>query len=72
MQDLNIDLPLLSINGDSYGEVTTPQLTSVDVRTEEIGQVAVERLLERLKDPQAPYQKILIQPQMLLRQSHLP
>ncbi|AMB95051.1 LacI family DNA-binding transcriptional regulator [Aerococcus urinae] len=71
MQDLKINVPLLSINGDSYGEVTTPQLTSVDVKTEEIGQVAVERLLERLKDPQAPCQKILIQPQMLLRQSHL-
>ncbi|MHA6602607.1 LacI family DNA-binding transcriptional regulator [Aerococcus urinae] len=72
MQDLKINIPLLSINGDSYGEVTTPQLTSVDVKTEEIGQVAVERLLERLKEPQRPYQKVLIQPQMLLRQSHLP
>ncbi len=48
-----------------------PALTAINIQKEKLGQLAAKLLLERMKDPDRPYQKIVVPPYMTFRDSVL-
>jgi len=63
------DLSIVGIDNISAGAFTTPALTTINTRNDEIARLAVYLLLERIRDPQAPFRKMFVTPSLVERQS---
>ena len=76
LHELNIPVPgqiaLAGFSNEPFTTLTTPRLTSVDQRGEQMGQSAVQLFLQMLKrsDNFAPH-RIVLKPQLLIRDSSL-
>ena len=76
LHELNIKVPgqvaLAGFSNEPFTTLTTPRLTSVDQRGEQMGQSAVQLFLQMLKrsDNFAPH-RIVLKPQLLIRDSSL-
>ncbi len=62
-------IQLISINGDSTGEWTTPQLTSIDIHCRDMGREAVRLLLKRIADPSRIPRMVMFMPVLIERES---
>ena len=51
------------------GGYSTPPLTSVNIKKEEMGAIAARMLLKRIEDPNLPLQKHIIDPELVVRAS---
>ncbi|MFD2670896.1 LacI family DNA-binding transcriptional regulator [Marinicrinis sediminis] len=73
LQELNISVPGdVSVSGfdnieDSYQ--IRPALTTVNVPKEALGRRAVDKLIERMANPEAPFEKVLIAGEIVFRDS---
>jgi DNA-binding LacI/PurR family transcriptional regulator len=66
------DFSIVGIDGIAMGEILTPPLTSVREPLEKIAAVAVDRLVQRLQGKTLQREMLLIQPELLIRQSTAP
>ena len=66
------DLSVVGFGNLVFGEETSPRLTTVDQHAYEIGQSAARRVLARITNPAERPRKILIQPDLVVRDSTAP
>lgn len=63
------DLSIIGFDNIMAGEVSTPPLTTIEQNREEMGQLSIEMLLNRLKRPDAPPKKLICEPFLIERKS---
>jgi len=63
------DVAVVGIDDTEEAEISFPTLTTVSNHPGRIGTRAAEQLLARLKDPDAPYRAIAIEPEITVRES---
>lgn len=63
------DLSVVGIGNSSAAPFSSPPLTSVDLRYDEVGRRAVDLMIERIKKPSAVFLKIALSPQLRIRES---
>lgn len=68
-EGINRKVSIISINGDSSGEITNPTLTSVNVHTTRIGEQAVWLLKSQMEQERKYYVKVEITPEIIERDS---
>lgn len=68
-EGINRKVSIISINGDSSGEITNPTLTSVNVHTTQIGEQAVWLLKNQIEQERKYYVKVEIMPEIIERDS---
>lgn len=73
-RDLDVprDVAVVGMDDTELATVTTPTLTSVSLGSEERGRLAAQLLLERLRDPERPVQRVTVQPSITVRASSGP
>lgn len=69
--DLKIpgDIAVIGFDDIPLAAQLHPPLTTIRQPLHRLGQLAVERLLEMLRDPQTPPRQITLAPELVLRQS---
>ena len=63
------DISVTSYETSVLGGYSTPPLTSVNIKKEEMGAIAARMLLKRIEDPNVPLQKHIIDPELVVRAS---
>lgn len=63
------DLAVVGFDDTRIARMTRPALTTVRVPTAEMGERAVELLCERIAEPDRPGQRVLLQPELVVRES---
>ncbi|MBI5667682.1 MAG: substrate-binding domain-containing protein [Chloroflexi bacterium] len=63
------DVALVGFDDMPWAGDLNPPLTAVAQPGYELGQQAVELLLKRFDQPDAPYRKVILQPRLIVRQS---
>ncbi|TVR25484.1 MAG: LacI family transcriptional regulator [Anaerolineaceae bacterium] len=63
------DISLIGYDDIQMASYSVPRLTTIRQPSEELGQLAVERLVERLDNPQAPFQQDVLSVHLITRQS---
>jgi DNA-binding LacI/PurR family transcriptional regulator len=63
------DVSVTGVAGERWAEAVTPSLTAADVPAYEMGRIAIDLLLERIKDPAATPRHQLLMPPIILRDS---
>lgn len=63
------DISVTSYETSVLGGYSIPPLTSVNIKKEEMGAIAARMLLNRIDDPDAPLQKYVIDPELVVRGS---
>ena len=63
------DISLTSYETSVLGGYSIPPLTSVNVKKEEMGAIAARMLLNRMDHPEAPLQKCIMDPELVVRGS---
>ena len=63
------DISVTSYETSVLGGYSTPPLTSVNIKKEEMGAIAAQMLLKRIEDPNVPLQKHIIDPELVVRAS---
>jgi DNA-binding LacI/PurR family transcriptional regulator len=66
------DMSVIGIAGERWADAVTPSLTAADVPAYEMGRIAIDLLLERIKQPAAPPGHQLLMPPIILRASTAP
>lgn len=61
------DISIIGVDNQTWTGHTTPPLTTVDVALVDLGKVAVAHLLERIRNPKLPCQRITVEPKLLVR-----
>lgn len=68
-EEIGGKVSIISINGDSSGEITNPTLTSVNVHTTRIGEQAVWLLKSQMEQERKYYVKVEVMPEIVERDS---
>lgn len=63
------DISVTSYETSVLGGYSIPPLTSVNVKKEEMGAIAAKMLIDRIEHPDAPLQKCVITPELVVRGS---
>jgi LacI family transcriptional regulator len=63
------DVALVGMDDTDIAELTTPSLTSVDLRSTKRARTAARLLLRRLENPAAPVERRIIEPRLTIRES---
>lgn len=63
------DVSIIGFDNTILASVTSPPLTTVAQPIEELGHRAVDLLIEELKDEQKEPQKIVLKPELVIRES---
>lgn len=63
------DLAVLGFDDTRVARMTRPQLTTVRVPMYKMGAMAVELLCQRIADPQRPFTRVSLQPELVVRDS---
>ncbi|MDR0431485.1 MAG: LacI family transcriptional regulator [Tannerellaceae bacterium] len=63
------DVAICGFSGTYLGTIITPQLTAIQQPFEEMGRLSAEMMIERLADPDAPYRTVVLDAEMIIRQS---
>lgn len=63
------DIAVVGMDDTDLATVTSPSLTSVSLGSEERGTLAARLLLDRLRDPGRPVQRVTVQPSLTVRAS---
>ena len=63
------DVSVTSYETSVLGGYSIPPLTSVNIKKEEMGAIAAKMLLNRIDNPEAPLQKYVIDPELVVRGS---
>lgn len=63
------DIAIIGIDNIPYAEFSNPALTSIDMRSERLGEFAVHRLLELINNPTEAKDDIVLEPRLIVRGS---
>jgi DNA-binding LacI/PurR family transcriptional regulator len=63
------DISLVAYEASVLGGYSAPAITSVNINKEKMGEIAAQILLRRMKDPDMEKQSIVVQPELLIRNS---
>lgn len=63
------DLSIISFNNSLFARLTSPQLTSVDINSFQLGSEAAAQMINHIEDPDLPATKILVPHHMVERDS---
>jgi LacI family transcriptional regulator/LacI family repressor for deo operon, udp, cdd, tsx, nupC, and nupG len=63
------DVAVVSFDDPPWAQSIRPALTAIRQPTREIGRLAVELLLRRLNEPDAPVQRLVLEPELMIRNS---
>jgi len=63
------DIALVGFDDPPWARALSPALTTIRQPTQEIGRRAVALLLQRLIDPRAPVQRLILAPELMIRSS---
>ena len=63
------DMSVVGIDNTDLAELLNPTLTSVDFKAQHRGELAAQYLLERLENPRLPVRKMIIEPELVIRNS---
>ncbi len=63
------EVALISFDDMPWAEDLNPPLTAITQPSYELGQQALELLLNRMKNPDASYRRVILQPQLIVRKS---
>lgn len=63
------DVSVVGFDNDIYATISSPQITTVEVDTEEMAATAVEYLLEKIKDSEKEYGRVSIKGKIIYRES---
>ncbi|MGO4690798.1 LacI family DNA-binding transcriptional regulator [Glaciibacter sp. 2TAF33] len=63
------DVALVGMDDTDIAELTTPSITSVDLRSAKRARTAARLLVRRLENPDAPVQRRVIEPRLTIRES---
>ena len=63
------DVALVGFDDMPWAEDLNPPLTAVTQPSYELGNQALELLIKRLRHPDAPYRKVILQPRLIVRKS---
>lgn len=63
------DLKVVGFDDTRLARIMRPRLTTVHVPMQELGAMAVELLVKRLAEPNAPIHTMLLEPQLMIRDS---
>ena len=63
------DISVTSYETSVLGGYSIPPLTSVNVKKEEMGAIAAKMLIDRIEHPEAPLQRCVITPELVVRGS---
>ena len=66
------DLSIISFNNSLFARLTSPQLTSVDINSFQLGSEAAAQMINHIEDPDLPATKILVPHHMVERDSCCP
>ena len=66
------NISVVSFDNISFSSVSSIQLTTIDQNLEEMCEQAVRLMLKRLKNPNAPYEQVIIQPSLVVRNTTKP
>ena len=66
------DLSIISFNNSLFAKLTSPQLTSVDINSFQLGSEAAAQIINHIEDPDLPATKILVPHHMVERDSCCP
>lgn len=66
------DLSIISFNNSLFARLTSPQLTSVDINSFQLGSEAAAQIINHIEDPDFPATKILVPHHMVERDSCCP
>ena len=66
------DLSIISFNNSLFARLTSPQLTSVDINSFQLGSEAAAQIINHIEDPDLPATKILVPHHMVERDSCCP
>lgn len=73
LHELHIRIPdqvaLVGFDDMPWAEDLNPPLTAITQPSYELGQQALELLLSRIKNPNASYRKVILQPHLIIRES---
>lgn len=67
--DIPSDLAVIGIDNTDLSSLMRPTLTTIDLHAEERGTIAAQLMLQRLSDPTRPFQKIVVEPTLVIRES---
>ena len=67
-----VDLSIISFNNSLFARLTSPQLTSVDINSFQLGSEAAAQMINHIEDPDLPVTKILVPHHMVERDSCCP
>ena len=63
------DLSIVSFNNSLFARLASPQLTSVDINSFQLGAEAATQMINHIEDPGLPATKILVPHQLIERDS---
>lgn len=63
------DVAVIGIDNTSLAGLLTPTLTSVDFKAEFRGEMAARFILERLENPNLPPRRLVVEPELVIRES---
>lgn len=63
------DISIIGYDNIELAEYMSPPLTTIHQPKAELGQLAVETLLNRIKNPETPYQELCLEPRLIWRGS---
>lgn len=66
------DLSITGCANLDFGEYITPQLTTIDQKPQDLAREAWTLLQEKIKDPKSAARRVLVSPQLIVRQSTAP
>lgn len=63
------DVAIAGFSGTYLGTIVTPQLTAIQQPFEEMGKISAELMIERLQNEATPYKTVLLDAELIIRQS---
>lgn len=63
------DIGVIGFGNDPFTQYLDPTMTSVDQKSKQMGKTAAKVFLEQLEEKEAAYHKVLLSPELIVRQS---
>ena len=63
------DVAVCGLNNLAIADLTSPPLTTIDERSEDIVNAQLDLLLEQIENPDKPYRQLKIKPKLIIRKS---
>lgn len=63
------DIKVVGVNNKTDSRISTPPMTTIDPKTQQIGRYAAKELFQRIQNPQKEYEEIHVKAKLVIRNS---